>query len=53
MNCNDAQFFALNAAAREAVTRRTFLRQSGGGIGPGGAVTLGFRAADAMVFPAA
>jgi hypothetical protein len=33
MNCNDAQFFALNAAAREAVTRRTFLRQSGGGIG--------------------
>ncbi|MCX8511321.1 MAG: DUF1501 domain-containing protein, partial [Chthoniobacteraceae bacterium] len=33
MNCNDAQFFALNAAAREAVTRRTFLLQSGGGIG--------------------
>ena len=33
MNCNDAQFFALNAAAREAVTRRTFLHQSGGGIG--------------------
>jgi len=33
MNCNDAQFLALNAAAREAVTRRTFLRQSGGGIG--------------------
>jgi len=33
MNCNDAQFFALNAAARRAVTRRTFLHQSGGGIG--------------------
>ncbi|RFC42509.1 MAG: Protein of unknown function (DUF1501) [Verrucomicrobia bacterium] len=33
MNCNDSQFLALDAAAREAVTRRTFLRQSGGGIG--------------------
>ena len=33
MNCNDAQFFALDAAAREAVTRRTFLNRSGGGIG--------------------
>jgi hypothetical protein len=33
MNCNDTQFLALDAAAREAVTRRTFLRQSGGGIG--------------------
>ncbi len=33
MNCNDSQFLMLDAAAREAVTRRTFLRQSGGGIG--------------------
>jgi hypothetical protein len=33
MNCNDAQFLALDAAAREAVTRRTFLHRSGGGIG--------------------
>ena len=33
MNCNDAQFLTLDAAARSAVTRRTFLRQSGGGIG--------------------
>ncbi len=33
MNCNDSHFLSLDAAAREAVTRRTFLRQSGGGIG--------------------
>lgn len=33
MNCNDSLFLSLDAAAREAVTRRTFLRQSGGGIG--------------------
>jgi hypothetical protein len=33
MNCNDSHFLSLDAAAREAVTRRTFLQQSGGGIG--------------------
>ncbi len=33
MNCNDSHFLYLDPAAREAVTRRTFLRQSGGGIG--------------------
>jgi hypothetical protein len=33
MNCNDSQFLGLDAVAREAVSRRTFLRQSGGGIG--------------------
>jgi hypothetical protein len=33
MNCNDYEFLMLDAAARREVSRRTFLRNSGGGIG--------------------
>src|SRR5438874_1740293 len=33
MNCNDHAFLSLSAAQRMAVTRRTFLKQSAGGIG--------------------
>ena len=33
MNCNDHLFLSLNEGARHAVTRRTFLRRSAGGIG--------------------
>jgi hypothetical protein len=33
MNCNDYEFLTLDAAARREVSRRTFLRNSGGGIG--------------------
>src|SRR5687768_6881394 len=33
MNCNDHLLLSLNASARRAVTRRTFLRQAAGGIG--------------------
>jgi hypothetical protein len=33
MNCNDLQFLKMDPAARRAISRRTFLRNSGGGIG--------------------
>ena len=33
MNCNDPAFLSLTAAQRMAVSRRTFLKQSAGGIG--------------------
>jgi hypothetical protein len=33
MNCNDYEILMLDAAARREVSRRTFLRNSGGGIG--------------------
>src|SRR2546423_1662636 len=33
MNCNDSQFHHLNPASQLAVTRRTFLARSAGGIG--------------------
>ena len=33
MNCNDHAFLSLDAAQRMAVSRRTFLQQSAGGIG--------------------
>ena len=33
MNCNDLSFLSLNADAQRAVTRRTFLSRSAGGIG--------------------
>jgi len=33
MNCNDYEFLMLDAAAQREVSRRTFLRNSGGGIG--------------------
>jgi hypothetical protein len=33
MNCNDSLFHLLNPAAKMAVSRRTFLRQSASGIG--------------------
>jgi hypothetical protein len=33
MNCNDLEFLMLDASARREVSRRTFLRNSGGGIG--------------------
>jgi hypothetical protein len=33
MNCNDHTFLALDPAARAAITRRTFLTRSAGGIG--------------------
>ena len=33
MNCNDRQFLGLNQDAQRALTRRTFLQRSAGGIG--------------------
>jgi Protein of unknown function (DUF1501) len=33
MNCNDRAFLSLDAATRHALTRRTFLARSAGGIG--------------------
>lgn len=33
MNCNDRDFLMLDTAARREVSRRTFLQNSGGGIG--------------------
>ena len=33
MNCNDSQFLGLDAATRHALSRRTFLKQSAGGLG--------------------
>ena len=48
MNCNDYQFSTLDAAARREVSRRTFLRNSGGGIGLaalGGLLGVGARGA--------
>ena len=33
MNCNDHSFLGLGAEARQAVTRRTFLARSAGGLG--------------------
>jgi hypothetical protein len=33
MNCNDYEFLMLDASAQREVSRRTFLRNSGGGIG--------------------
>jgi hypothetical protein len=52
MNCNDYEFLMLDAAARREVSRRTFLRNSGGGIGLaalGGLLGTGAQGASTML----